>query len=283
MEQLSEALNRAAADPPPTGIDLDHLIAREHRARGRRRWLAGSAAALAVLVATGTAVLVGPGGWSGAVPGTEPTTKTDPGVRPQELGRCSQNRPVATTPGGGPGGEKPAETSPPSLRPAPTEPTDAAVLRLSLALNATLGDVLPGFSVADHIHPNCEAIQFAPTTSPFLYEAVVVAKDATGYGRIAIGLMPATAEPPIGGCGDEETCVRETLPDGTLIQKIGGVVLGAGLHNQVAIVRPDGTALVLFSQNVQNPDETVTTRPTPPATVDQLIAIGTDPGLTLYP
>ena len=83
MEELRHALNAATNDPPPTGIDLDHLIAGERR-RGRFQYRTGVAVGLTVL-ATGAVlvptVLVGsrPGGLGAGGPGQSSCAPYSPG------------------------------------------------------------------------------------------------------------------------------------------------------------------------------------------------------------
>jgi len=58
MEQLSQALHAVVADPPPTAIDLDQLIAGERR-RARNHLRIGAATGAAVLVAGAATVFFG--------------------------------------------------------------------------------------------------------------------------------------------------------------------------------------------------------------------------------
>ncbi|MEJ3742221.1 hypothetical protein WEI85_02825 [Actinomycetes bacterium KLBMP 9797] len=53
---LTEQLQAASADPPPTAIDLNQLMAREDRRRARVRWLAAGCAAAIALAGTTVAV-----------------------------------------------------------------------------------------------------------------------------------------------------------------------------------------------------------------------------------
>jgi hypothetical protein len=280
MEHLSDALRAAAADPPPSGIDLDRLIVGERRAR-QRRWFAGGAAALAVLSTAGvvTATVRAPGGLG--VGGLPSATETRPnsGVPAQPLGRCTAIRPTPTGVTTRTDGETPGpgqEASPP----APTEPTAAAVLRLSTVLNAAVASTLPTLAVSDAVHPNCEAIQFEPDLHPALYYADFHAKDERGAGTVVVMVHyrqfvdPAVYEH------------HETRPDGTWVgwNEDTRVPEMGDVHGvQVSVLRPDGTFLTLLAQNITGANSNAPTRATAPATVEQLIAIGTDPGLTLYP
>jgi len=301
MDHLSESLRLAAAEPPPTGIDVDGLIEGEHRARRRRQWFAaGGAAALVMVAVVGTAAVAGglvPGsagygvggagyGVGGAGPAAT-SAKPDPGGQPEALGQCIAVLPTPTSATGPSDPGEPAVDNAPTLKPAPTEPRKEAILRLSTVLNRVLPATLPGANFADEVHPNCAKIQFTPDIYPALYYAGIAAKDAAGIGSITVMIYQAregaendfgSGQEPGSGLYDS----HEVRPDGTRVGWLSAAP-GVGGHNQVGVLRPDGTYLTLFSQNPKHPGDTNPIRPTPPATVEQLIAIGTDPGLTLYP
>lgn len=293
MDHLSESLRLASAAPPPSGIDLDRLIAGERRSRRRRTWLtAGGAAALAVVAVLGTVTLVvgrGPGqnGYSVGAEPSKTAAKPDPGAKPEPVGHCTAmplppQKESAGTPGGSP-------ASPPaSLKPAPTEPVDAAVLRLSTVLNRALHATLPEMNFADAIHPNCADTQVSQDVPPFAYAILVIAKDAAGVGSIVVGLSQATTESrddfgaaSAPGNGLYET--HEVRSDGTIVGWVSGGSATDGHYNKVGVLRPDGTYITLLAETSKRSADTNPVRPTPPATVAQLIAIGTDPALTLYP
>ncbi len=294
MDHVSESLRLAAAEPPPTGIDLDGLIEGEHRARRHRQWFAaGGAAALVMVAVVGTVAVVGgrvPGTAGYGVGGAGPaatSAKPDPGGQPEALGQCTAVLPTPTSATGPADPGKPPVGNAPTGKPAPTEPRKEAILRLSIVLNRVLPATLPGANFADEVHPNCAQIQFAPDIYPALYYAGIAVKDTAGIGSITVMISQARegAENDFGrgqdpGSGLYES--HEVRPDGTRVGWLSGTP-GVGGHNQVGVLRPDGTYLTLFSQNPKHPGDTNPIRPTPPATVEQLIAIGTDPGLTLYP
>jgi hypothetical protein len=272
MEHLSEAMRAAVADPPPSGIDLDRLIGGERRAR-QRRWFAGGAAALVVLSAAGavTATVRVPGGSDvGGMPSAA--------GGPEPLGACTAVRPAPTASSTGAGG-KATGPGPGALPAAPTEPRTAAVPRLSTALNAAVASALPAMAYADDVHPNCEAIQFEPDLYPAMYYASLEARDAKGVGIVVVMIhyIPFVAM--------ESYTHRETRPDGTQVGWSDDAPMDPRIVQavQVSVARPDGTFLTLLSQNITGANFDVATRERAPATAEQLIAIGTDPGLTLYP
>jgi hypothetical protein len=276
MEPLSDTLRAAVADPPPSSIDLDRLIVGERRAR-QRRWFAGGAAALAVLSATGTVVATvrAPGGLG--VGGIPSATKPNPTGELQRVGSCVAMLPTPTGATTRTDGKTPA--APPEAPNPPTEPTAVAVPRLSTVLNAALAATLPLMSYADDVHPDCERIQFEPDMYPAKYYASFEAKDTQGVGIVVVMIHYI----PFVDMNSYRH--HETRPDGTSVGWNEDPAMGqGGLHGaQVSVLRADGTFLTLLSQNITGANYEVATRPTAPATVEQLIAIGTDPGLTLYP
>jgi hypothetical protein len=277
MDHLSEALRTAVADPPPTGINLDRLIRGERRAR-QRRWFVGAVAAVAVLSTTVvTAVVRAPAGLG--VGGLPSPTKTNPGAAANPVGACAAVRPAPT--GSTPTGEKPGRggSSTSSVAP-PTEPSGAAVARLSSVLNAAIRLAMPNVSVTDDIHPDCEGIQFEPDVYPALYYASFEAKDAQGVGIVVVMVHHVQF------VAMDSYVRHENRPDGTRIgwnEEAQGAGT-RGLHGeQVSVLRPDGTFVTALSQNITGANYDVFTRPTAPATTEQLIDIAADPGLTLYP
>jgi hypothetical protein len=276
MEHLSEALRTAVADPPPTGINLDRLILGERRAR-QRRWFAGGVAAVAVL-STGvvTAVVRAPAGLGvGGLPSAT-GTKTDLGPPADPVGACVAVRPTPT--GSARTDDKPGGGQPPESGGAPTEPRAAAVTRLSATLNAAVRLTMPNVSVTDDIHPDCEGIQFEPDVYPALYYASFEARDMHGVGIVVLMIHH------IQFVAMDSYGQRETRPDGSQVGwNQDGSGSGGMQSTQVSVLRPDGTFVTALSQNITGANYDVITRPTAPATAEQLIAIAADPGLTLYP
>jgi hypothetical protein len=119
MEHLSESLRIAAADPPPTGIDVDTLIEGEHRTARRRRWLA----AVAGIAAAVTAVILG----VAAVSGHGPSARATPG-------------------GDGPSKSPAVEGLPAWM---PTEPAASAIPRLDAAFRHALQAAYAGVPAGD--------------------------------------------------------------------------------------------------------------------------------------
>jgi hypothetical protein len=276
MDVLSESLRRATEAAPPTRIDVDALIAGEHR---RRRVLIGGSvtgmATAGVAIALLAQVLTNPG-TSGPAPGPAasgaqacvaptPTSSTPP-VRPT-AGKSSPD------PSARPADEPGEAAGPtPAMEPSPfarTEPVDAAERRISLAFAAALWSAMPGVPFVDGADPNCPLPQVITFDRQFPYESAAVITDAQGRGDIVVHLYRAPDErPSCDACG-----WHEDLP--------GGALAFGELDNpgRVDIWRPDGTGnMILAVDHRGDPART-----SPPATRAQMIAIGAYPALSVNP
>jgi hypothetical protein len=280
MDQLSESLRLASADPPPTRIDLDDLIDGEHRAGRRRRWLGavGGTAAAVIAIAVGAAVIQG----NGASPGGTPFGNPGPGTaQPNPTGK------------GAPGPEDPSV-------PTPTEPTEVALARLTAALNASLASTLgPDVALSDPNTPGRPPPSFSG--EPGGYKAGVTITDSAGSTDLFIFVRPA----PMPQAGDhipqqEEcdrhpattSCQRLVKPDGSVLFTLRSTEQG-GLTLEAEHYRIDGTAVTTSLTNLswgllETP--VAKTLPPPvlsrdglPLTMDQLLEIVLDPALTLFP
>ena len=277
MDVLSESLRRATQAGPPTRIDVDALIAGERRRR--HVLISGSVmgtAAAAVAVVLLAQVLTSPG-TSGPAPGTA-IGATRSCVAPTPTSSTSAGQPSGSKGSPDPSAAPPAEDHGPyagptaGLEPAPyqgTEPTEAAKSRLSNAFAGALRSVLPGVPFRDWADPNCPLPQFITYDPAFPYEASAVITDAHGRGDIVVHLYRAPAQRP--SC---ESCSwQQDLPG-------GGLAFGyPDDPTRVDIWRPDGTGNMILAVDHRGDPA----RPTPPATRQQMIAIGAYPALSLYP
>lgn len=274
MDHLTESLYLAVAEPPPTRIDVDLLIERENRMRRRRRLLAAGASGLAATVVVAMVSVRAPGDIGIGIEAGRSGT-------PAAAGLCAAVLPTPSSSMTGPDRGRPTSAAPETLKPPPTEPKNAAVARLSAELNRVLATALPGMSFADSIHPDCTRIQFEPDIYPALYYSSIIAKDSAGVGTIVVMVHHSQF------VSMNVYTSRETRPDGTQIGWNADATpkeLANRLSRvQVSVLRPDGTFLTLLSHSAQEPGDQNPARPTPPATAEQLIKIGTAPGLTLYP
>jgi DNA-directed RNA polymerase specialized sigma24 family protein len=81
-------------------------------------------------------------------------------------------------------------------------------------------------------------------------------------------------------------CERRTLPGGA-VAKLLTFPMDGGTQYQVTVDRPDGTTVFLLANNLDygggSSATPKVTRPEPVLTLDQMVALGVTPGLTLYP
>jgi hypothetical protein len=269
MEDLAERMRAATMDPPPTGIDLDRLIAGEQH-RSRQLWWATAAGGVAAAAAVAVFATTGLPGRSG-----EPAFSGLPGA---EL--CA---PLTPSPTGPPQPKQSYGT----VRSRPTEPVADAVARLTAAFNDALLTRLPDVRVAAVGLPGCERPQFQYNPSREQYSAGARLTDHEGSGAFSLSLMPTGTEDPFACRPDPGRldCERRTLPGGAAA-KLLTVPMDGGKQYQVTIDRRDGTTVFLLANNLNwgaSRTKPEVTRPEPVLTLDQMIALGSAPDLTLYP
>lgn len=273
MDLLTDQLRAAAADPPPSRIDIDALLAGE-RHRRQRIAVGGVAAAVLALAVAVPLILGYPG-----PPGGSSLVGASP--------------PVAASPSAG--------VSPPA-----GAPQDAEAARLTGIFAGWLRATLPAATRTDPNAPGSPAPWFLGEAGQ--YKAGVDAADAAGLGHIfamvLADLPPCTTEPcetgPECPAPEIDGTYCELRPDGTKVFVVS--MDNAGMINhQVAIYAPDGTLAQISASNfglAPDVDPTASaggmtircsttepkkcdgtppldiTRPTPPLTVAQLIEIG---------
>jgi hypothetical protein len=256
MNDLGESMRRVTAEPPPARIDLDRLIAAESGARVRRRWLIAGGAGLAVLAVAGVVLVIArPGGGPAVGVGSTPSA-----------GTCAAVRPTPSS------DQDPSDVDiPRGEAPPPTEPEADAVQRLSAVLTAAVAAHLPGRTVTDVLHPGCDRLQVEPHIYPALYYALLNLTDAGGTGSVVV-MLNDKLYPALASYDNVQT-----LQDGT---KVGWLAGPSGV--QLGVARRDGTQITVLA-NTNKGLPPVPGRADSPATVDELLPIATDPGLTLYP
>jgi hypothetical protein len=259
MDVVSEYLRRATDGAPPSRIDIDALIAADHR---RRRFLIGGSA-VTVAAASLAVVMAGQAFSPGTGPGRTVAGPSGPCVAPTPT--WTEQPPVDPS--------KPPLVYPvDAVGPSPVyteEPVGAAKLRLSQAFADALRLAMPGVAFTDWADPGCALPQIVTFDPAYPYESAVVVTDAHGRGDIVIHLYAAAPDKP--SCND---CVwRQDLPGGGL------AYAQSDDPGRVDIWRPDGTGNMLLAvAHTGDP-----ARPVPPATREQLIAIGSYPALSIYP
>jgi hypothetical protein len=265
MDTISESLRRATDAPPPTRISIDGIIAGERR---RRRFLIGGSTITSVAAASVAVVLLGQGltgpGIAGPAPGVPtgcvaptPSMTKAPSKAPIDP---SAVPPMHTVDTGGP--------SPMVVQDSP-EPVDAAKHRIGSAFAAALHSAMPGVPFQDWADPACPLPQVSTYDAAFPYESAVIVNDAEGRGVISVHLYPvASWRPPCDDCA-----WHQDLPD-------GGLAFGVNdTPGRVDVWRPDGTGMMLLATEYAGDP----LRANPPATRQQLIAIGDYPALSMYP
>ncbi|GAA1367316.1 hypothetical protein [Catellatospora chokoriensis] len=270
-------LDQLVASAPPTAIDVEAIMRRERRRRGRHV-LGTTGLAVLVSLAVGAAVLV-PNAW-----------------RPQ--GGAS---PVAASPTSH---ASPSGTQSVFLGAEPTEPRDAAVVRLTEAMREAVRAQAPEMRMSPH---------FGTTRAPFAAELIVEPKFAgtkfeipgyyiAGAADIEVGRVTGSVRMSVGRrlpsdrleCPTDPPahyeCVTWTAPTGEQVSEIAYVGTsdreGKGLgwqHYSVAVYRPDGQSVSITVQRGGKGFTMSKPLPEPPLNRRQLVAIVMNPALTLYP
>ena len=275
MDLLTDQLRAAAADPPPSRIDLDALLAGERRRR-QRIAVGGVAAAVLALAVAVPLILGYPAPPGGPV--------------------------IAGVPAPG--------QSPPGPSPVAGAPQDAEASRLTGIFAGWLRAALPAATLTDpNSPPGSPAPWFLGEAGN--YKAGVQVVDAAGLGHVfallIADLPPCTTEPhcetgPDCPTPEVDGTYCELRPDGTKVFVVS--VDNAGMiSHQVSVYAPDGTIAQTSASNFGrtpsvDPTETAggvtircsTTEPKtcddppgleitrlePPLTVAQLIEISLD-------
>jgi hypothetical protein len=123
-----------------------------------------------------------------------------------------------------------------------------------------------------------------------------------GRGGVSIDVKPRTYGPQseadlrntfacdhAGTGANKTTCIYRTEPDGAVVTGVLLAGKSGGRQYQVDVFRADDTVVRLVVSNTYyegTPDPNATHKlggSEPPLTLDQIIAVGRDTGLTLYP
>lgn len=293
MPDIREALLEYTADQPPASFGFDQVRAAGRRARWRRRVMATGVVVAAVAgvvpflrsAPEPAPVPAGPG-WSTLDPApfcrVASAPPTEPAVTPTTVVNEKNGYPINI----------------------PAEPAGHAAARFSCYLARAVPERLPGFVF--HHDPNQPAgtlpMQAVPKrvfdparpadTVPMIIGGSAAVADERGAGSIGIGVSP-TFEEAAGAAADcTADCTVRTGPHGEVITVRdirqpngyrlinltvyrGGTTISAGVSNGIPVEAPPGE---LLSQDALTPS-----RPGLPLTVDDLVALATDPALTLQP
>lgn len=258
---LAEALRAHVRDEPPLGLTSTDVLTAGRRSRRLRR----TGYALGGVAAVSGALLV-----AVTVPGLLPALGTNHDVA----------QPVASAPD-----EATCERLVGGLVDA-TEASD----RLSCYLLDTIPRILPQATLTDNpARPGTAALVAAPDImgSNGGISATAVVTDNAGTGIILVTVAPGPAPDPdqiAGRCGG--ATAKATCRIGPHSEHIETFDLGKdqrGVHSRTVYVYVGNTFIVASAMNVSETEPPTPTRPEPPLTIDQLIAIATSPQLVLYP
>jgi hypothetical protein len=288
MNQLAlrEALHESTGTAPVSTIDIDATIIRLRHSVRRRRVLAVAAASAAVTgLSLGLVTYLGPSAtvnsppvgpittWGSAGPSAGPETAEQKATR---LSSALQTLVAAALPG--------ATVDPLRLRivRADAAPEDAPFNFLEKRALVRDGAGTGSISVTIGRRENApDAAWWCADANgrPLSFDARASRpKDCATPAGLAGGALNT-----LWFCPDPTIypCVESTGPHGELVITLQRRS-GTSILYEVSVARPDGTAILLDSLNGNDIGQFApATRPEPPLSVEQLIAIGTDPSLDL--
>jgi hypothetical protein len=191
---------------------------------------------------------------------------------------------------GGPG--RPSATATPTVvGTAPGYEFNATTAaRLTTALKAAMSQTLPGATFSTDPTGTSPALEFPADAGEYLARAKVT--DASGWGTVRLHAAYDVQEwhcTAPGVTAGEVSCDEGTGTGGEkwVFDVINDAANGRPdiIMYQLIVSKPDGTNLQLSAENsdsIRNAGGTPT-RPTPPMTKEQMLAVALDPGLTLHP
>ncbi|OLF05104.1 hypothetical protein BLA60_37630 [Actinophytocola xinjiangensis] len=289
--------DEAMGDVPPATFDVDGLVTRGRRAvRLRRLTSPATATGAAVVVVTGVVALTltgNDGGPATGVGSAPPKITTGP----SQSSRPSQ--PSNPTP------------APPALCSRPNLETPAQLMpRLRGAVQQALIAQRPSLGVSPHPKAEYptgvrhEALEFYQVTGDVQVAEPICSGDGyfmtmsttsvpvEGEGTLTVIVQPDFyADLPPGDCEsttvtpEQTSCELVTTPDGDTVLRTTARMPGGVRQNRVDIDRADGTAVMVTVEDSTGgikPGGSPTASALP-LTLDQLTAIGTAPGMTLFP
>jgi hypothetical protein len=291
MNELRDALDRELRDTPPSSVDIESVLLRERR---RGRWLrvatAGSAA-VAVAALIGGITVLNPLGAGGASHSAA-TPTLDPG-RPSGPVQAPSGAPRGTAPAWPlpkcPPGTDMSMAAPEGKQPLPVGRGPQLTAALTKAVHAATGNPRLGPSNWGSVH---RPLVFSggpcdPRYAEYLASAAVLGPSGTRIGDLMAYMeweqwgegATSCAEAPAETDKPNLACVERRGPHGEKIvavtRRTGKQGTPVAIWYDVFITRPGGT-VVYIDAGGSGPSQ-----PNPPFSIDQLIAIGLDPGLTL--
>ncbi|MBO0868616.1 MAG: hypothetical protein J2P15_08635 [Micromonosporaceae bacterium] len=302
MEDLRDALCAAVAEPPPTRIELDRLVAECVRHRSRYRWTlaAVGSAALVAVAAVVPALLLAPGG--SLLGGPAPASNATRSVRASRPpGPCSF---VEVQGGGGTVACTPdpyASAPPCRIRADGTADgaelsgagiggftaenaasCQATVDRLNAALRSLLGPVDPLAAARTDVYvPDTQFQPGQPPTSlyslPRMFRAQWSVHTALGSGGMHVGVA-SVGSAPTHYCYGQPQCQITHRSDGLVVGVTTSTIRGVVEGLTVVVYRPGQHTVIAVSTFLP---QNAVARASLPLSEAQLVAIATDPSLAL--
>ena len=293
----------AIGEVPPSTVDVDAVIVRGRRAaRIRRVANPAVAAGVAVVLLTGAvAYTMTRGDDGGPVVGTAPpstTSSSPPSTSSSEV------PPSTTMPPGSTFYEIPI-TPPPRCEEGDLETAKEAAARLRQVVTDAVLAQRPDLQLSpNHEYPKGvqrEPLEFYQTITTekaevplcdregeFESTATTTAPDGDGNLLVLVGPDFHPDERiscERNGLPGVTFCEAPTGPDGEEIVKQTVGFEGGTVMHRVEVVREDGTAILVQAENVATSSKYggPATATAPPLSLDQLVAVATDPDLTLFP
>jgi hypothetical protein len=294
----------AIGEVPPSTVDVDAAIVRGRRAaRLHRVANPAVAAGVAVVVLTGAVAYTLTSGDGASTPfGGSPVT-------------TSAGSPSPTTPQQPPGSKvsTPSVVTVDDKVPPPEcdgrlESAAEAAARLTLATTAAVRAQRPDLELSRNpagdypagtphgpldyyqVNPTNPGAELSICDTAATFEASASTTTADGIGNVFVltqptwhdGLGPVCDFP---GLGTRLSCVAQTGPRGEeIVKQTADMGDGITMH-QVLVHREDGTRILVQAENIGTSGKIggAPTASQPPLTLDQLVAIGVDPALTMFP
>lgn len=278
----------AIGEVPPSTVDVDAVIARGRRAARLRR-VANPAVAAGVAVV----LLIGAVAY---------TMTRDAGVPVGGPPASPTTSPVPTTTRTK--GQLPPDAKPPAACSRPgLEPGAAVARRVSPVAKAAVTAQRPELELMDN--PVATYPQNVPHAAFDFYQVTgetpversicdhlsyfmgwATTRGPEGDGNVLIVMMPAYFPTP-GSCADYNPgqCEETKGPHGEPIVHSLETDEHGVINDQMSVVRPDGTLVRVAVENISTTIKSggPPTASSLPLTFEQMVAIGTDPGLTLFP
>lgn len=266
-----ELFDDAIGEVPPSTVDVETAITRGRRA-ARLRPVANPvvAAGLAVMVVAGAVAVAVTGGDGEATRvGGQPGTPT--------------KAPATTTS---------TSRAQPAMPPAACSRTDLetsaeVIARLTPVVRAAVSEQRPDLRLPPETPEPLEFSHYylddpEAADKPIChkhagFEATATTNGPEGEGKITVS-VGAVYFNPSGFCAEVSGsyCEESTGPDGEVVVTFSSEEEGGVIAERVYVLRQDGTLIMLNAENVAPAG-------TAPLTLEQLVGIGTDPGLTLFP